>query len=116
MRILCIGSGLASFHFALPSQKRHPEHRIVVVERNRHFDPLDCCIVFSAGTLMAMRRWGPQSAAETQDGSKDGVDVIASGRPTHETAQSRIRPEPRPKRYLSGKVPSQSNRGRAAAQ
>lgn len=51
MNILCIGGGPAGLYFALLMKKQNPEHRIVVVERNRPYDTFGWGVVFSDQTL-----------------------------------------------------------------
>jgi anthraniloyl-CoA monooxygenase len=51
MNIVCIGGGPAGLYFALLMKKHHPEHRIVVIERNRPYDTFGWGVVFSDQTL-----------------------------------------------------------------
>ncbi len=51
MNIVCIGGGPAGLYFALLMKKQNPDHRIVVVERNRPYDTFGWGVVFSDQTL-----------------------------------------------------------------
>jgi anthraniloyl-CoA monooxygenase len=51
MNIVCIGGGPAGLYFALLMKKQQPDHRVVVVERNRPYDTFGWGVVFSDQTL-----------------------------------------------------------------
>ncbi|GGY58411.1 bifunctional salicylyl-CoA 5-hydroxylase/oxidoreductase [Pseudoduganella albidiflava] len=51
MNVLCIGGGPAGLYSALLLKKAAPEHRVVVVERNRPYDTFGWGVVFSDQTL-----------------------------------------------------------------
>ncbi|WP_427026309.1 bifunctional salicylyl-CoA 5-hydroxylase/oxidoreductase (plasmid) [Aureimonas ureilytica] len=81
MRIVCIGGGPAGLYFALLMKKNHPEHSITVVERNRPYDTFGWGVVFSDATMVAMRQWDPESAAEIEDAFNhwDDIELIFKG-------------------------------------
>ncbi|RIY03473.1 bifunctional salicylyl-CoA 5-hydroxylase/oxidoreductase [Aureimonas flava] len=81
MRIVCIGGGPAGLYFALLMKKNHPEHSITVVERNRPYDTFGWGVVFSDATMVAMRRWDAQSAAEIEDAFNhwDDIELLFKG-------------------------------------
>ncbi|MGO4436694.1 bifunctional salicylyl-CoA 5-hydroxylase/oxidoreductase [Rhizobium sp. RAF56] len=78
MRIVCIGGGPAGLYFALLMKKLHPEHSIRVVERNRPYDTFGWGVVFSDATMVSMRQWDPESAAEIEDAFNhwDDIEVL----------------------------------------
>jgi anthraniloyl-CoA monooxygenase len=51
MNIVCVGGGPAGLYFALLMKKQDPDHRVVVVERNRPYDTFGWGVVFSDQTL-----------------------------------------------------------------
>lgn len=75
MRIVCIGGGPAGLYFALLMKKLHPEHSIRVVERNRAYDTFGWGVVFSDATMVSMRQWDPESAAEIEDAFNHWDDI-----------------------------------------
>lgn len=75
MRIVCIGGGPAGLYFALLMKKLHPEHSIRVVERNRAYDTFGWGVVFSDATMVSMREWDPESAAEIEDAFNHWDDI-----------------------------------------
>jgi anthraniloyl-CoA monooxygenase len=81
MRIVCIGGGPAGLYFALLMKKSHPGHEITVVERNRPYDTFGWGVVFSDATMVAMRRWDPESAAEIEDAFNhwDDIELLFRG-------------------------------------
>ena len=81
MRIVCIGGGPAGLYFALLMKKLHPEHSIRVVERNRPYDTFGWGVVFSDATMISMRQWDPESAAEIEDAFNhwDDIEVLFKG-------------------------------------
>ncbi|KKB80673.1 salicylyl-CoA 5-hydroxylase [Devosia limi DSM 17137] len=81
MRIVCIGGGPAGLYFALLMKKNHPEHSLVVVERNKPYDTFGWGVVFSDATMSAMVEWDPESAAEIQDAFNhwDDIEVLFKG-------------------------------------
>lgn len=82
MRIVCIGGGPAGLYFALLMKRRHPDHRITVIERNRPFDTFGWGVVFSDATMQSMRVWDPESASLTEDALNhwDDIELIFKGR------------------------------------
>jgi anthraniloyl-CoA monooxygenase len=81
MRIVCIGGGPAGLYFALLMKKFHPEHSISVVERNRPYDTFGWGVVFSDATMVSMRAWDPDSAAEIEDAFNhwDDIELLFKG-------------------------------------
>lgn len=81
MRIVCIGGGPAGLYFALLMKKNHPEHSLVVVERNKPYDTFGWGVVFSDATMAAMVEWDPESAAEIQDAFNhwDDIEILFKG-------------------------------------
>jgi anthraniloyl-CoA monooxygenase len=51
MNIVCVGGGPAGLYFALLTKKRHPQHAVTVIERNRPSDTFGWGVVFSDQTL-----------------------------------------------------------------
>ncbi|MCY1315246.1 NADPH dehydrogenase [compost metagenome] len=81
MRIVCVGGGPAGLYFALLMKKFHPQHSISVVERNRPYDTFGWGVVFSDATMVSMRAWDPESAAEIEDAFNhwDDIDLLFKG-------------------------------------
>ena len=81
MRIVCIGGGPAGLYFALLMKKLHPAHHVTVVERNRPYDTFGWGVVFSDATMVSMRAWDPESAAEIEDAFNhwDDIEVLFKG-------------------------------------
>ncbi len=81
MRIVCIGGGPAGLYFALLMKKFHPEHHITVVERNKPYDTFGWGVVFSDATMVSMRVWDPESAAEIEDAFNhwDDIELLFKG-------------------------------------
>lgn len=75
MRIVCIGGGPAGLYAALLMKKLHPQHSITVVERNRPYDTFGWGVVFSDATMVAMRQWDPDTAAEVEDAFNHWDDI-----------------------------------------
>jgi anthraniloyl-CoA monooxygenase len=75
MRIVCIGGGPAGLYFALLMKKFHPEHQISVVERNKPYDTFGWGVVFSDATMVSMRAWDPDSAAEIESAFNHWDDI-----------------------------------------
>lgn len=82
MRIVCIGGGPAGLYFALLMKRKHPDHRITVVERNRPFDTFGWGVVFSDATMQSMRQWDPETASTIEDAFNhwDDIELIFKGR------------------------------------
>nr|WP_298726756.1 bifunctional salicylyl-CoA 5-hydroxylase/oxidoreductase [uncultured Steroidobacter sp.] len=82
MRIVCIGGGPAGLYFALLMKRKHPAHRITVVERNRPFDTFGWGVVFSDATMQSMRKWDPPTAAAIEDAFNhwDDIELVFKGR------------------------------------
>ena len=81
MRIVCIGGGPAGLYFGLIMKRRHPEHSISVVERNKPYDTFGWGVVFSDAMMEAMRAADPKSAAEIADAFNhwDDIELIFKG-------------------------------------
>ncbi|KAA0701267.1 bifunctional salicylyl-CoA 5-hydroxylase/oxidoreductase [Neorhizobium sp. P12A] len=81
MRIVCIGGGPAGLYFGLLMKKLHPEHDVRVVERNKPYDTFGWGVVFSDATMVSMRKWDPESAAEIEDAFNhwDDIEVLFKG-------------------------------------
>jgi len=81
MRIVCIGGGPAGLYFGLLMKRRHPEHLITVVERNRPYDTFGWGVVFSDAMMEAMRAADPKSAEEIADAFNhwDDIELIFKG-------------------------------------
>jgi anthraniloyl-CoA monooxygenase len=75
MRIVCIGGGPAGLYFGLLMKKFHPEHSVTVVERNKPYDTFGWGVVFSDATMVSMRAWDPESAAEIEDAFNHWDDI-----------------------------------------
>jgi len=82
MRIVCIGAGPAGLYFGLLMKKQHPDHDVVVVERNRPHDTFGWGVVFSDQTLGNLVRADEPSAREILQAFNhwDDIDVHFGGR------------------------------------
>jgi anthraniloyl-CoA monooxygenase len=82
VKIACVGGGPAGLYFALLMKQRHPEHDIVVAERNQPFDTFGWGVVFSDATMQAMRQWDLKSAREIEDAFNhwDDIELVLKGR------------------------------------
>ena len=82
MKIVCIGGGPAGLYFGLLMKARHPEHEIVVVERNLPYDTFGWGVVFSDATMDNMRQWDAQTANEIQEAFNhwDDIELRFKGR------------------------------------
>ncbi len=87
MNILCIGGGPAGLYFALLMKQRSPDHRVVVVERNRPFDTFGWGVVLSDQTLGNLRAADPVSARLIGDAFNhwDDIEVFFKGRSVRST-------------------------------
>jgi anthraniloyl-CoA monooxygenase len=81
MRIVCVGGGPAGLYFALVMKRRHPEHDITVVERNRPYDTFGWGVVFSDQVVEAIRHADPESAADIGDAFNhwDDIELLFKG-------------------------------------
>ncbi|CCE05503.1 conserved hypothetical protein [Bradyrhizobium sp. STM 3843] len=81
MRIVCIGGGPAGLYLGLLMKRRHPEHAITVVERNKPYDTFGWGVVFSDAMMSAMRLADPESAAEIEDAFNhwDDIELVFKG-------------------------------------
>jgi anthraniloyl-CoA monooxygenase len=81
MRIVCIGGGPAGLYLGLLMKRRHPEHVISVVERNKPYDTFGWGVVFSDAMMEAMRIADPESAAEIEDAFNhwDDIELVFKG-------------------------------------
>src|SRR5271156_1627664 len=75
MRIVCIGGGPAGLYFGLLMKRRHPEHSITVVERNKPYDTFGWGVVFSDAMMEAMRAAGPERAEQNKNAFNHWVDI-----------------------------------------
>ena len=81
MRIVCIGGGPAGLYLGLLMKRRHPEHVITVVERNKPYDTFGWGVVFSDAMMTAMRLADPESATEIEDAFNhwDDIELVFKG-------------------------------------
>ncbi|MCA1432324.1 bifunctional salicylyl-CoA 5-hydroxylase/oxidoreductase [Bradyrhizobium sp. BRP20] len=81
MRIVCIGGGPAGLYLGLLMKRRHPEHVVTVVERNKPYDTFGWGVVFSDVMMSAMRLADPESAAEIEDAFNhwDDIELVFKG-------------------------------------
>ena len=81
MRIVCIGGGPAGLYFGLLMKRRHPQHHVTVVERNRPYDTFGWGVVFSDAMMQAMRAADPESADEIESAFNhwDDIELIFKG-------------------------------------
>ena len=82
MKIVCIGGGPAGLYFGLLMKARHPQHEIVVVERNLPYDTFGWGVVFSDATMDNMRAWDRVTADEIQQAFNhwDDIELRFKGR------------------------------------
>ncbi len=82
MKIACVGGGPAGLYFALLMKQRHPEHHIVVAERNQPFDTFGWGVVFSDATMQSMRQWDAKTARQIEDAFNhwDDIELVLKGR------------------------------------
>ncbi|PXW25402.1 bifunctional salicylyl-CoA 5-hydroxylase/oxidoreductase [Paraburkholderia caballeronis] len=82
MRIVCIGGGPAGLYFGLLMKRRHPDHEVTVIERNRPYDTFGWGVVFSDQTLGNLRAADPKSAAQILDAFNhwDDIEIHFRGR------------------------------------
>ena len=64
MNIVCLGGGPAGLYFGLLMKLRHPEHHIVVLERNKPYDTFGWGVVFSDATMLRLQVADPVTASE----------------------------------------------------
>jgi len=81
VRIVCIGGGPAGLYFGLLMKRRHPEHDVTVVERNRPYDTFGWGVVFSDQMVAAIQQADPESAAEIADAFNhwDDIELLFKG-------------------------------------
>jgi anthraniloyl-CoA monooxygenase len=81
MRIVCIGGGPAGLYLGLLMKRRHPQHVVTVVERNKPYDTFGWGVVFSDAMMQAMRIADPESAAEIEDAFNhwDDIELVFKG-------------------------------------
>ncbi|WP_315766418.1 MULTISPECIES: bifunctional salicylyl-CoA 5-hydroxylase/oxidoreductase [unclassified Bradyrhizobium] len=81
MRIVCIGGGPAGLYFGLLMKRRHPQHHVTVVERNRPYDTFGWGVVFSDAMMQAMKAADPESAEEIESAFNhwDDIELIFKG-------------------------------------
>ncbi|UVW27382.1 bifunctional salicylyl-CoA 5-hydroxylase/oxidoreductase [Massilia sp. H6] len=82
MNIVCVGGGPAGLYFGLLAKKRHPEHAVTVVERNRASDTFGWGVVFSDQTLGHLAGADEESARAILQSFNhwDAIDVHVGGR------------------------------------
>jgi len=82
MNIVCVGGGPAGLYFALLAKKRHPDHAVTVVERNRPDDTFGWGVVFSDQTLGHLATADEDSARAILQSFNhwDDIDVHFKGR------------------------------------
>ena len=92
MRIVCVGGGPAGLYFALVMKRRHPEHDITVVERNRPYDTFGWGVVFSDQVVEAIRHADPESAADIADAFNhwDDIELLFKGQKLRTTGHGFI--------------------------
>jgi anthraniloyl-CoA monooxygenase len=76
MKIVCLGGGPAGLYFGLLMKLRHPEHHIMVLERNKPYDTFGWGVVFSDATMSKLQVSDPSTASEIL-GSFNHWDDIA---------------------------------------
>ena len=76
MKIVCLGGGPAGLYFGLLMKLRHPEHQIMVLERNKPYDTFGWGVVFSDATMSKLQVADPSTASEIL-GSFNHWDDIA---------------------------------------
>jgi len=64
MNIVCLGGGPAGLYFGLLMKLRHPEHHIMVLERNKPYDTFGWGVVFSDATMLRLQVADPVTASE----------------------------------------------------
>ena len=64
MNIVCLGGGPAGLYFGLLMKLRHPEHKIMVLERNKPYDTFGWGVVFSDATMSKLQVADPVTASE----------------------------------------------------
>ncbi|WP_315761870.1 MULTISPECIES: bifunctional salicylyl-CoA 5-hydroxylase/oxidoreductase [unclassified Bradyrhizobium] len=81
MRVVCIGGGPAGLYFGLLMKRRHPQHHVTVVERNRPYDTFGWGVVFSDAMMQAMKAADPESAEEIENAFNhwDDIELIFKG-------------------------------------
>jgi anthraniloyl-CoA monooxygenase len=81
MRIVCIGGGPAGLYLGLLMKRRHPDHVVTVVERNKPYDTFGWGVVFSDAMMQAMRIADPESAREIEDAFNhwDDIELVFKG-------------------------------------
>ncbi|QHP71522.1 bifunctional salicylyl-CoA 5-hydroxylase/oxidoreductase [Bradyrhizobium sp. LCT2] len=81
MRIVCIGGGPAGLYLGLLMKRRHPDHVVTVVERNKPYDTFGWGVVFSDAMMTAMRLADPESATEIEDAFNhwDDIELVFKG-------------------------------------
>lgn len=87
MNIACLGGGPAGLYFAISAKLRNPDHRIVVIERNRPNDTFGWGVVLSDETLDNLAENDPVSAERIREHFAywDDIAVVHKGNRTVST-------------------------------
>ncbi|MEZ5065775.1 MAG: bifunctional salicylyl-CoA 5-hydroxylase/oxidoreductase [bacterium] len=81
MKIACVGGGPAGLFFALLMKKRHPDHEVVVYERNRVDDTFGFGVVFSDATAENLAQADPLAWERVSESFHhwDDIDIFYRG-------------------------------------
>ncbi|MCA9750864.1 MAG: bifunctional salicylyl-CoA 5-hydroxylase/oxidoreductase [Gemmatimonadetes bacterium] len=81
MKIACVGGGPAGLFFALLMKKRHPDHEVVVYERNRVDDTFGFGVVFSDATAENLALADPLAWERVSESFHhwDDIDIFYRG-------------------------------------
>ena len=81
MKIVSIGGGPAGLYFSILMKKAHPDHQVVVYERNRLEDTFGFGVVFSDATGSNLETADPETfeAMQRHFASWDDIDIHYRG-------------------------------------